>query len=166
MILCHFYFKNTEANEFGLVIKTEVNMPASYVGLPGCATWLLHIIFVSWQCTLSLLSLAFTLTHVLSLKYTNKYRRKIHFWVRWIATLRVFQSMCVVTLQIAIGTSEFLCVSGCFSIGTWKSLFLFPDSDYGYERHGESQCVPAFWYNPASPSKDCSLGQSYLNSTG
>ncbi|VTJ81032.1 Hypothetical predicted protein, partial [Marmota monax] len=38
--------------------------------------------------------------------------------------------------------------------------------DYGYERHGESQCVPAFWYNPASPSKDCSLGQSYLNSTG
>ncbi|XP_078290932.1 VPS10 domain-containing receptor SorCS3 isoform X2 [Panthera onca] len=39
-------------------------------------------------------------------------------------------------------------------------------TDYGYERHGESQCVPAFWYNPASPSKDCSLGQSYLNSTG
>ncbi|GAB5578767.1 VPS10 domain-containing receptor SorCS3 [Prionailurus iriomotensis] len=38
--------------------------------------------------------------------------------------------------------------------------------DYGYERHGESQCVPAFWYNPATPSKDCSLGQSYLNSTG
>uniref|UniRef100_A0A9L0TDL7 Sortilin related VPS10 domain containing receptor 3 n=1 Tax=Equus caballus TaxID=9796 RepID=A0A9L0TDL7_HORSE len=38
--------------------------------------------------------------------------------------------------------------------------------DYGYERHGESKCVPAFWYNPASPSKDCSLGQSYLNSTG
>uniref|UniRef100_A0A5F7ZPP6 VPS10 domain-containing receptor SorCS3 n=1 Tax=Macaca mulatta TaxID=9544 RepID=A0A5F7ZPP6_MACMU len=40
------------------------------------------------------------------------------------------------------------------------------ECDYGYERHGESQCVPAFWYNPASPSKDCSLGQSYLNSTG
>uniref|UniRef100_A0A3Q2L7J5 Sortilin related VPS10 domain containing receptor 3 n=1 Tax=Equus caballus TaxID=9796 RepID=A0A3Q2L7J5_HORSE len=39
-------------------------------------------------------------------------------------------------------------------------------TDYGYERHGESKCVPAFWYNPASPSKDCSLGQSYLNSTG
>ncbi|XP_027384881.1 VPS10 domain-containing receptor SorCS3 isoform X3 [Bos indicus x Bos taurus] len=39
-------------------------------------------------------------------------------------------------------------------------------TDYGYERHGESQCVPAFWYNPASPSKDCSLGQSYFNSTG
>uniref|UniRef100_A0A7N5KQA9 Sortilin related VPS10 domain containing receptor 3 n=1 Tax=Ailuropoda melanoleuca TaxID=9646 RepID=A0A7N5KQA9_AILME len=37
------------------------------------------------------------------------------------------------------------------------------ECDYGYERHGESQCVPAFWYNPASPSKDCSLGQSYLN---
>ncbi|XP_027384880.1 VPS10 domain-containing receptor SorCS3 isoform X2 [Bos indicus x Bos taurus] len=40
------------------------------------------------------------------------------------------------------------------------------ECDYGYERHGESQCVPAFWYNPASPSKDCSLGQSYFNSTG
>uniref|UniRef100_A0A8C3KX42 Sortilin related VPS10 domain containing receptor 1 n=1 Tax=Chrysolophus pictus TaxID=9089 RepID=A0A8C3KX42_CHRPC len=27
-------------------------------------------------------------------------------------------------------------------------------------------CLPAFWYNPSSLSKDCSLGQSYLNSTG
>ncbi|CAH2322511.1 VPS10 domain-containing receptor 1 isoform X5 [Pelobates cultripes] len=38
--------------------------------------------------------------------------------------------------------------------------------DYGYERHSNGQCLPAFWYNPSSLSKDCSLGQSYLNSTG
>lgn len=64
-----------------------------------------------------------------------------------------------------------LCMSGgggCFSVyaSIPVSNIHFLDSDYGYERHGESQCVPAFWYNPASPSKDCSLGQSYLNSTG
>ncbi|XP_025007567.2 VPS10 domain-containing receptor SorCS1 isoform X4 [Gallus gallus] len=40
------------------------------------------------------------------------------------------------------------------------------DCDYGYERHRNGQCLPAFWYNPSSLSKDCSLGQSYLNSTG
>uniref|UniRef100_A0A6I8PNT2 VPS10 domain-containing receptor SorCS1 n=1 Tax=Ornithorhynchus anatinus TaxID=9258 RepID=A0A6I8PNT2_ORNAN len=40
------------------------------------------------------------------------------------------------------------------------------DCDYGYERHGNGQCLPAFWFNPSSLSKDCSLGQSYLNSTG
>uniref|UniRef100_A0A8I3S5B0 VPS10 domain-containing receptor SorCS3 n=1 Tax=Canis lupus familiaris TaxID=9615 RepID=A0A8I3S5B0_CANLF len=37
------------------------------------------------------------------------------------------------------------------------------ECDYGYERHGESQCVPAFWYNPASPyrrivSNNCTDG--------
>nr|XP_033797596.1 VPS10 domain-containing receptor SorCS3 isoform X2 [Geotrypetes seraphini] len=40
------------------------------------------------------------------------------------------------------------------------------ECDYGFERHGSNQCSPAFWYNPASPSRDCSLGQSYLKSTG
>ncbi|XP_073409181.1 VPS10 domain-containing receptor SorCS1 isoform X3 [Dendrobates tinctorius] len=40
------------------------------------------------------------------------------------------------------------------------------ECDYGYERHSSGQCLPAFWYNPSSLSKDCSLGQSYLNSTG
>ncbi|XP_048361260.1 VPS10 domain-containing receptor SorCS1 isoform X2 [Sphaerodactylus townsendi] len=40
------------------------------------------------------------------------------------------------------------------------------DCDYGFERHSNGQCLPAFWYNPSSLSKDCSLGQSYLNSTG
>ncbi|KAM4703698.1 VPS10 domain-containing receptor SorCS1 isoform 3-T3 [Rhinophrynus dorsalis] len=40
------------------------------------------------------------------------------------------------------------------------------ECDYGYERHSNGQCLPAFWYNPSSLSKDCSLGQSYLNSTG
>uniref|UniRef100_A0A803K046 PKD domain-containing protein n=1 Tax=Xenopus tropicalis TaxID=8364 RepID=A0A803K046_XENTR len=40
------------------------------------------------------------------------------------------------------------------------------ECDYGFERHSNGQCLPAFWYNPSSLSKDCSLGQSYLNSTG
>ncbi|XP_025057003.1 VPS10 domain-containing receptor SorCS3 [Alligator sinensis] len=40
------------------------------------------------------------------------------------------------------------------------------ECDYGYERHSNNQCVPAFWFNPSSLSKDCSFGQSYLNSTG
>nr|XP_014347387.1 PREDICTED: VPS10 domain-containing receptor SorCS3 [Latimeria chalumnae] len=40
------------------------------------------------------------------------------------------------------------------------------ECDYGYERHADGQCLPAFWFNPSSMSKDCSLGQSYLNSTG
>ncbi|XP_071605450.1 VPS10 domain-containing receptor SorCS3 [Heliangelus exortis] len=40
------------------------------------------------------------------------------------------------------------------------------ECDYGYERHGNNQCVPAFWFSPSSLSKDCSIGQSYLNSTG
>nr|XP_040128472.1 VPS10 domain-containing receptor SorCS1 [Ictidomys tridecemlineatus] len=40
------------------------------------------------------------------------------------------------------------------------------DCDYGYERHSNGQCLPAFWFNPSSLSKDCSIGQSYLNSTG
>ncbi|XP_030060579.1 VPS10 domain-containing receptor SorCS3 [Microcaecilia unicolor] len=40
------------------------------------------------------------------------------------------------------------------------------ECDYGYERHGSNRCSPAFWYNPASSSRDCSLGQSYLKSTG
>ncbi|XP_026524410.1 VPS10 domain-containing receptor SorCS1 [Notechis scutatus] len=40
------------------------------------------------------------------------------------------------------------------------------DCDYGFERHSNGQCLPAFWYNPSSLSKECSLGQSYLNSTG
>uniref|UniRef100_G1KFN7 Sortilin related VPS10 domain containing receptor 1 n=1 Tax=Anolis carolinensis TaxID=28377 RepID=G1KFN7_ANOCA len=40
------------------------------------------------------------------------------------------------------------------------------DCDYGFERHSNGQCLPAFWYNPSTLSKDCSLGQSYLNSTG
>ncbi|ETE62975.1 VPS10 domain-containing receptor SorCS3, partial [Ophiophagus hannah] len=38
--------------------------------------------------------------------------------------------------------------------------------DYGYERHSNNQCIPAFWFNPSSRMKECSLGQSYLNSNG
>uniref|UniRef100_A0A8D0DNR3 Sortilin related VPS10 domain containing receptor 1 n=1 Tax=Salvator merianae TaxID=96440 RepID=A0A8D0DNR3_SALMN len=40
------------------------------------------------------------------------------------------------------------------------------DCDYGFERHSNGRCLPAFWFNPSSLSKDCSFGQSYLNSTG
>uniref|UniRef100_A0A8C8RIX2 VPS10 domain-containing receptor SorCS3 n=1 Tax=Pelusios castaneus TaxID=367368 RepID=A0A8C8RIX2_9SAUR len=40
------------------------------------------------------------------------------------------------------------------------------ECDYGYERHSNNQCIPAFWFNPSSLSKDCNLGQSYTNSTG
>nr|XP_020644639.1 VPS10 domain-containing receptor SorCS3 [Pogona vitticeps] len=40
------------------------------------------------------------------------------------------------------------------------------ECDYGYERHSNNQCIPAFWFNLSSQMKECSLGQSYLNSTG
>ncbi|XP_055363820.1 VPS10 domain-containing receptor SorCS3 isoform X5 [Betta splendens] len=39
-------------------------------------------------------------------------------------------------------------------------------TDYGYERHGDGNCRPAFWFNPSSVSRSCSHGQNYLNSTG
>ncbi|KAL7852588.1 hypothetical protein SRHO_G00183730 [Serrasalmus rhombeus] len=39
-------------------------------------------------------------------------------------------------------------------------------TDYGYERRGDGNCLPAFWFNPATVSRSCSLGQNYLNSTG
>ncbi|KAJ7402000.1 hypothetical protein BTVI_90369 [Pitangus sulphuratus] len=40
------------------------------------------------------------------------------------------------------------------------------ECDYGYERHSNNQCIPAFWFSPSSLSKDCSIGQNYWNSTG
>ncbi|KAK1166672.1 VPS10 domain-containing receptor SorCS3-like isoform X1 [Acipenser oxyrinchus oxyrinchus] len=40
------------------------------------------------------------------------------------------------------------------------------ECDYGYERRGDGKCLPAFWFNPSTVSRSCSLGQSYLNSTG
>uniref|UniRef100_A0A8C9NSK6 Sortilin related VPS10 domain containing receptor 3 n=1 Tax=Serinus canaria TaxID=9135 RepID=A0A8C9NSK6_SERCA len=40
------------------------------------------------------------------------------------------------------------------------------DFDYGYERHSNNQCIPAFWFSPSSLSKDCNVGQNYWNSTG
>ncbi|RXM29356.1 VPS10 domain-containing receptor SorCS1 [Acipenser ruthenus] len=39
-------------------------------------------------------------------------------------------------------------------------------TDYGYERHGDGKCLPAFWFNPSSMSRSCSTGNSFLNSTG
>uniref|UniRef100_A0A8C3UR86 Sortilin related VPS10 domain containing receptor 3 n=1 Tax=Catharus ustulatus TaxID=91951 RepID=A0A8C3UR86_CATUS len=40
------------------------------------------------------------------------------------------------------------------------------ECDYGYERHSNNQCIPAFWFSPSSLSKDCNAGQNYWNSTG
>ncbi|XP_055502953.1 VPS10 domain-containing receptor SorCS1-like isoform X1 [Leucoraja erinacea] len=40
------------------------------------------------------------------------------------------------------------------------------ECDFGYERHSDGRCLPAFWYNPSFVTKECSMGQSYLNSTG
>ena len=43
---------------------------------------------------------------------------------------------------------------------------LLSHSDYGYERRGDGNCRPAFWFNPSTVSRSCSQGQNYLNSTG
>ncbi|XP_047659454.1 VPS10 domain-containing receptor SorCS3 [Tachysurus fulvidraco] len=40
------------------------------------------------------------------------------------------------------------------------------ECDYGYERRGDGNCLPAFWFNPATVSRSCSQGQNYFNSTG
>uniref|UniRef100_A0A8B9L9C8 Sortilin related VPS10 domain containing receptor 3 n=1 Tax=Astyanax mexicanus TaxID=7994 RepID=A0A8B9L9C8_ASTMX len=40
------------------------------------------------------------------------------------------------------------------------------ECDYGFERRGDGNCMPAFWFNPATVSRSCSQGQNYLNSTG
>uniref|UniRef100_H3AHG6 Sortilin related VPS10 domain containing receptor 1 n=1 Tax=Latimeria chalumnae TaxID=7897 RepID=H3AHG6_LATCH len=40
------------------------------------------------------------------------------------------------------------------------------ECDYGYERHTDGKCLPAFWFNPSSMAKDCIIGQNHLNSTG
>ncbi|XP_066514332.1 VPS10 domain-containing receptor SorCS3 [Hoplias malabaricus] len=40
------------------------------------------------------------------------------------------------------------------------------ECDYGYERRGDGNCLPAFWFNPSTVSRSCSHGQNYLNSTG
>lgn len=52
--------------------------------------------------------------------------------------------------------------SGGYSDGLMACLH----SDYGYERHSNNQCIPAFWFSPSSLSKDCNVGQNYWNSTG
>uniref|UniRef100_A0A8C1JQQ8 Sortilin related VPS10 domain containing receptor 3 n=1 Tax=Cyprinus carpio TaxID=7962 RepID=A0A8C1JQQ8_CYPCA len=40
------------------------------------------------------------------------------------------------------------------------------ECDYGFERRGDGNCLPAFWFNPSTLSRSCSQGQNYLNSTG
>uniref|UniRef100_A0A8C1UF46 PKD domain-containing protein n=1 Tax=Cyprinus carpio TaxID=7962 RepID=A0A8C1UF46_CYPCA len=40
------------------------------------------------------------------------------------------------------------------------------ECDYGFERRGDGNCLPAFWFNPSMLSRSCSQGQNYLNSTG
>ncbi|XP_078263253.1 VPS10 domain-containing receptor SorCS2 isoform X3 [Rhinoraja longicauda] len=40
------------------------------------------------------------------------------------------------------------------------------ECDYGFEQQANGRCVPAFWYNPDSPSEDCKAGQLYTRSSG
>ncbi|KAL2102436.1 hypothetical protein ACEWY4_001604 [Coilia grayii] len=40
------------------------------------------------------------------------------------------------------------------------------ECDYGYERSGDGNCSPSFWYNPATVSRSCRHGQNYLSTTG
>ncbi|XP_018082701.1 VPS10 domain-containing receptor SorCS1 isoform X1 [Xenopus laevis] len=66
--------------------------------------------------------------------------------------------------------SEHKCMQGKYARAVSSEPCVCTESDfecdYGFERHSNGQCLPAFWYNLSSLSKDCSLGQSYLNSTG
>uniref|UniRef100_A0A5F9CHL2 Sortilin related VPS10 domain containing receptor 1 n=1 Tax=Oryctolagus cuniculus TaxID=9986 RepID=A0A5F9CHL2_RABIT len=57
--------------------------------------------------------------------------------------------------------SERKCMHGKYA-GAMESE---PSCTYPME-HSNGQCLPAFWFNPSSLSKDCSVGKSYLNSTG
>uniref|UniRef100_A0A8C4S2L0 Sortilin related VPS10 domain containing receptor 3 n=1 Tax=Erpetoichthys calabaricus TaxID=27687 RepID=A0A8C4S2L0_ERPCA len=40
------------------------------------------------------------------------------------------------------------------------------ECDYGFERRSDGKCFPAFWFNPTTASRSCSLGQNFFNSTG
>uniref|UniRef100_A0A8C5HUH3 VPS10 domain-containing receptor SorCS3-like n=1 Tax=Gouania willdenowi TaxID=441366 RepID=A0A8C5HUH3_GOUWI len=40
------------------------------------------------------------------------------------------------------------------------------ECDYGWERQTNGKCSRAFWFHPNSVAKSCSIGQSFLNSTG
>ncbi|GCB73189.1 hypothetical protein scyTo_0006664 [Scyliorhinus torazame] len=40
------------------------------------------------------------------------------------------------------------------------------ECDYGFEQQANGRCVPAFWYNPDSPSEDCKFGLTYTRSSG
>uniref|UniRef100_A0AAY4DMR1 PKD domain-containing protein n=1 Tax=Denticeps clupeoides TaxID=299321 RepID=A0AAY4DMR1_9TELE len=40
------------------------------------------------------------------------------------------------------------------------------ECDYGFERQMDGKCLAAFWYHGNSAGKGCSIGQSFLNSTG
>ncbi|XP_064171151.1 VPS10 domain-containing receptor SorCS1 isoform X1 [Anguilla rostrata] len=40
------------------------------------------------------------------------------------------------------------------------------ECDYGYERQRDGKCAPAFWFAPSSMSRSCTIGNSFLNSTG
>uniref|UniRef100_A0A671YX01 Sortilin related VPS10 domain containing receptor 1 n=1 Tax=Sparus aurata TaxID=8175 RepID=A0A671YX01_SPAAU len=40
------------------------------------------------------------------------------------------------------------------------------ECDYGYERRTNGKCTPAFWFHPSSMSRSCTMGMTFLNSTG
>ncbi|CAB1312673.1 unnamed protein product [Coregonus sp. 'balchen'] len=39
-------------------------------------------------------------------------------------------------------------------------------NDYGFERQSDGGCTPVFWFVPSSVSRDCTTGDSFLNTTG
>ncbi|XP_055781662.1 VPS10 domain-containing receptor SorCS1-like isoform X1 [Salvelinus fontinalis] len=40
------------------------------------------------------------------------------------------------------------------------------ECDYGFERQSDGGCTPVFWFVPSSVAKDCTTGDSFLNTTG
>lgn len=63
-------------------------------------------------------------------------------------------------------TSNELKLKKCYLCEFFLFLFVLFCSDYGFERRGDGNCLPAFWFNPSTLSRSCSQGQNYLNSTG
>ncbi|XP_029691212.1 VPS10 domain-containing receptor SorCS1-like isoform X1 [Takifugu rubripes] len=40
------------------------------------------------------------------------------------------------------------------------------ECDYGFERQIDGSCAPAFWFVPSATSRDCTTGDTFLNTTG
>lgn len=123
----------------------------------------LHRLLCCFQFCFSKNGFCRILSWVISWQIFHRGKKQIHFG-KDIDSVNSYFSTNWLDWKLAVGYHE--TVPSNFAT-YWKvSLGSFPHSDYGYERHSNGQCLPAFWFNPSSLSKDCSLGQSYLNSTG